>query len=290
MPFNLLANTGEVQLDDTLLGPSDSYSDGKVLGDWNPFVAPGFNDHSTDYLWDWGASGGYDTIGTRKLKWTTFISGSSMSNLLGKIQELAFRFSPAASEKELCFQLGSEGFTYYGRPRGIEVVRLDAAHFYAWVECRWEALDPRYYSNTTTTVTDSAASWSLPRLLAHQALLETASAPTPWQAVITPNNGTIISPTVTSPVQIFNATPNVTYSQTLANGKELVLDSRKRTAILRNANDTGPEYVDSSMAYTNVWFDLPAWQDVSTILIQLTRSGGTATSITTVITFRKAHI
>lgn len=290
MPFNLLTTTGEIQLDDTLLGSSMSYSDGQVMNDWNPFVAPQFNDRSAEYLWDWGASGSFDTFGTRKLRWTVFLQGTSVATLMAKIHELAYRLGPANVEKELCFQVGSEGYTYYGRPRGLEILRIDTAHFCAWVECRWEALDPRYYSNTTVTVTDAAASWALPRVLAHQATLETASAPTAWQAVITPNNGTIIGCTATSPVQVFNATPEVQFGQTLDQPKELVLNSRNRTAIWRNANDTDPVYVDYWMAYTNIWFDLPAWQAGSTNLISFRKTGGTATSITTVVTFRKCFI
>jgi hypothetical protein len=292
MPFNLLSTDGEIQLSlTTILGKNSGYFDGMVLQDWNPFTAPTFNDRSTPYLWDWGASGGFDTIGTRKLKWTVFITGTTMAQLMAKIQALSYDLSPSATEKELCFQIGSETFTYFGRPRGMEVVRLDTAHFFAWVECRWEALDPRYYSNTTVTVTSSAVNWTLNSLtMAHDSSLETASAPSPWQAVITPNNGTITGLTANSAVQIFNATPTVTYAQTLDQPRELVLDSRKRTAIWRNANDTDPILVDFWMAYTNVWFDLSAWQDPATTLIRFSRTGGTATSITTVLTFRKCNI
>lgn len=285
MPFNLLNGNGSIQLDDTLMGPSSSYN-WEVLNDWNPFTPPDFREKTNEYLWDWGGSGGLDTYGTRKLKWTVLIRGTSHSTFQSRLQELMYRFSPATSEMELAFQIGSDGYTYFGRPRGAELLRYDNGRFMGWVECRWEALDPRYYSNTTTTVNHAAQSLSLPFNFGIQAGLLSASAPTPWQMVISANNGTTIRPRVYNP----NGAEYVRFDDggaAIPNGKEVYFDSRTRTAIYRNVDNSSPIPVDHLMDYTNLWRDFQAWSAPS---IGVGRDGGTATTYTLTLTYRKAFI
>lgn len=283
MPTNLLAVSGEIQLGTNVVGPDLTYT-WTVLDGWNPFSPPEFREMNTDYIWDMGAAPGHDTMGTRRLTIPMYVTGDgSLSTLQGYIQILQAWFGPQSTEQELGFQVGSTKYVYYGRPRGLAVTHLDAGRKQAWLEGRFEALDPRYYEEPVSTFTNSAvASGAGSTAITTQTALAVASAPSPWQLIIRPNSGTITNPALIDDSGLMF----VQFNGTVASGKEVYFDTRTRTCIYRDAV-TGFNAVDglASTTLDQTWWDFPAYASGDAFMY---RSAATVTS-TWILTYRKAH-
>lgn len=149
-----ILETGQWKVRDLVLGPGTEYR----IASNSPFFTLAIRaDQSHTRAFGHGEMVGSEWANARVVPIRIFIDTTEHTELswVDAIDQLAAAFQPVGSTGEiveLYRNISGREFVYFGRPRLIEPDEDLAAGGYGWVQCAFEAADPRRYSAELTTV------------------------------------------------------------------------------------------------------------------------------------------
>lgn len=251
---DLITQDVQAELNALLVGRGTSY----VIKQFNPWIFPRVRTDDRDRAQVHGLYGGRDLLGERRVPLELLVDTTSKTAALAARALLAQAFTPASADAALVWQEDGVKYQLFGRPRLADPDITELASGALEVSCRFQANDPRIYSQVALSQSTGLAvagtgltfnatpnfSFGGAASGGFITALNAGNFPAPWTAQI-------IGPVTDPRIQLASTGQTLIMVGTVASGDVLNIDSLAKSILL---NGTASRF--SFLQPGSAWFDL----------------------------------